>query len=74
MAMKEKLYKTNKKRGYYRFRSFLMISFMVLSAAVVISVPTYIALRNNDNEAVSSKAEELTQDNLDSYVTSEVEE
>ena len=64
--MKEKLYKTNHKRGYYRMRQFLMLSFVLISAAITISVPTYIAM-NNSKEAISSKAEEINQENLETY-------
>ena len=63
--MKEKLYKTNHKRGYYRVRQFLMVSFLVLSAAVAVSVPTYIGLLNK--EAISSNAEEVKSETLDTF-------
>lgn len=63
--MKEKLYKTNHKRGYYRVRQFLMVSFLVLSAAVAVSVPTYIGLLNK--EAISSNAEEVQSETLDTF-------
>lgn len=63
--MKEKLYKTNHKRGYYRIRQFLMVSFLVLSAAVAVSVPTYIGLLNK--EAISSNAEEVQSETLDTF-------
>lgn len=65
--MKEKLYKTNHKRGYYRFRSFLMFSFVVLSVGIAVSVPTYISILNN-KDAVSSKAEEITTESSDNYL------
>lgn len=64
--MKEKLYKTNHKRAYYRIRQFLMVSFVMISASIAVSVPTYIAL-NNSKEAISSNAEEIPQENLDSF-------
>ncbi len=63
--MKEKLYKTNHKRGYYRVRQFLMVSFLVLSAAVAVSVPTYIGLLNK--EAISSNAEEVQSETLETF-------
>ena len=63
--MKEKIYKTNHKRGYYRSRQFLMVSFLVLSAAVAVSVPTYIGLLNK--EAISSNAEEVQSETLDTF-------
>ena len=63
--MKEKIYKTNHKRGYYRIRQFLMVSFLVLSAAVAVSVPTYIGLLNK--EAISSNAEEVQSETLDTF-------
>ena len=63
--MKEKLYKTNHKRGYYRVRQFLMVSFLVLSAAIAVSVPTYIGLLNK--EAISSNAEEVQSETIETF-------
>lgn len=65
--MKEKLYKTHHKRAYYRMRQFLMVSFVMISAAIAVSVPTYIAL-NNSKEVISSNAEEIVQEDLESFV------
>lgn len=57
MEFKEKLYKTNHKRAYYRARTFLMTFLVAASAAIAITVPTYISLSKGDG-AMSSKAQE----------------
>ena len=57
MEFKEKLYKTNHKRAYYRARTFLMSFLVATSAAIAISVPTYISLNKGDG-AMNSKAQE----------------
>lgn len=56
MEFKEKLYKTNHKRAYYRTRQFLMSFLVLISAGIAISVPAYVSLNNNDPRG--SKAEE----------------
>lgn len=61
MVFKEKLTKTNHKRGYYRARQFLMSFLIIASAGIAISVPTYISL-NSGHEPVGSKAEVLEED------------
>lgn len=47
MVMKDKLYKSNHKGGYYRTRKLLIASAVILSGITCVSVPTYINYKND---------------------------
>lgn len=49
MVMKDKLEKTNHKAAYYFFRKISFGLLIVLSAAFIIAVPTYIVQKNKKN-------------------------
>ena len=57
--MRDKLYKTNKKVGYYRFRAFLIGILLVAIGAAALTIPyPYVAKAINEAQARRAQAEE----------------
>ena len=67
--MKDKINKTNHKRGYYALRRFSVLSILVFSGVASFAVPTYISLQNSEMDKL--KAEEKTEENEDSSTSEE---
>ena len=61
MVMKDKLYKSNHKGGYYRTRKLLIASAVILSGITCVSVPTYINIQNH-NAVKAEKINVFTKD------------
>ncbi|OQC11333.1 MAG: hypothetical protein BWX74_00138 [Tenericutes bacterium ADurb.Bin087] len=57
--MRDKLYKTNKKVGYYRFRAFLIGILLIAGGAAALTIPyPYVAKAINEAQARRAQAEE----------------
>lgn len=63
--MRDKLYKTNKKVGYYRMRAFLIATLLVAVGAAALTVPyRYVAKAINEAHARRELAEDVAEETL----------
>ena len=69
--MKDKINKTNHKRGYYAMRRFSVLSILVFSGVASFAVPTYISLQNSEMDKL--KAEEKIEEENDDNSSEEQE-
>ena len=57
--MKDKLEKNHHKGIYYKTKKFFLTSALTASLFTVIFVPTYIAIRNSENQKMQKAEEEV---------------
>lgn len=63
MVMKDKLFKNHHHRLYYRFRKLGVFTLAIISFGTIVAVPTYITLREIENQTQHAE-QNIVQDDM----------